>query len=258
MERLGHSFHARTRGFGAKVERTQKIIADALALDAHFYCAFSSGVDSTVLLDMVYQVKACPVLYGDDGWDYPESLAFLRETEARYNFPLKRIRCIEPWRDWCHEMERPDLADDPAALEAWGNPHQWDAIWQSLKDAPQDGYTGVFLGLLASESRSRSYALRDGWKPLYQVKSEHGMWHCSPLASWNKQDVWSYIVSRNLSYNLAYDKLAAMDIPLVRRRVAPLTCFRVMQYGSVVALRVQWPDLYNRLAATFPRVRSYG
>lgn len=155
-------------------------------------------------------------------------------------------------------MARPDLADDPAAVAAWGNPQRWDATRTSVQhEEHQQGYTGVFLGMLAKESRTRAYALHSGYRTLYRVQSEAGMWHCCPLASWDKRDIWAYVVSRHLSYNAAYDTLAALDVPLERRRVAPLTCFRTAHYGSVVTLRRGWPVLYNQLAETFPCVRVF-
>lgn len=262
IERYQHQLHAKTNGYRRKIERARAIINESREIgQLNWYCAFSGGVDSTVLLDLLFEqqrISDKAVLWGDDGWDYPETLDFLKATEERYFFRLKRIRSLNPWKTWCEEMDRPDLADDPAALQAWGNPRQWDDTWHSLtRDAPTHGYDGVFLGMLASESRSRAYVLHDGRKPLYQVKSEGGMWHCSPLARWNKRDVWAYAVSRELAYNPVYDRLAALDVPVERRRVAALTCFRVQQYGSVVALKQGWPALYNRLAATFPNVKEY-
>lgn len=257
IERYQHQMHAKTSGFQHKVDRAYEITREAFAIgEKPFYCAFSGGVDSTVVLHILMQYPwQVPVLWGDDGYDYPETLDFLRETEARYGFCLRRIRCLDPWHDWCDEMSQPEYVDNPDM--AWGNPPNWYATWQSLKDASQHGYSGVFLGLLASESRSRSYALRDGYKPLYQVKSEHGMWHCSPLANWTKADIWGYIISRGLPYNPVYDKLAELGLSLERRRVAPLTCFRTVQYGPVVVLKSGWPELYNKLCVTFPRVREY-
>jgi phosphoadenosine phosphosulfate reductase len=259
IECLQHRLHARLPAFARKVERAQAIIATAMQQMRTPYLAFSGGVDSTVLLDLVWQAgHRIPVLWGDDGYDYPETLDFLTATEQRYGFALQRIRCMQPWHDWCVEMARPDLCDDPAALRAWGNPCVWGATWNSLKDAHRErGYDGVFLGLLASESRGRGYVLKEGRHALYQVQDEGGMWHCSPLAAWTKQDVWAYVVLHSLPYNAAYDKLAALDIPLEHRRVAPLTCFRTVQYGSHAGLKAGWPDLYNQLAATFPRVRAF-
>lgn len=260
MERVQHELHARLPAFQRKLDWTRQIIEDALTKMEHPYIAFSGGIDSTVLLDMLYTPGyRLPVLWGDDGFDFPETLQFLKDCEERYGFTLRRVRSLDPWRTWCEEMGCPDLGYDPESLAAWGNPRVWHHTWHTLtRDAgPRGGYGGVFLGMLAAESRTRGYALKGGNKPLYQVKSEGGMWHCSPLASWTKRDVWAHVVSRNLAYNGVYDRLAELGIPLEHRRVAALTCFRVMQYGSHQALKQGWPDLYNRLTALFPMVRAF-
>jgi 3'-phosphoadenosine 5'-phosphosulfate sulfotransferase (PAPS reductase)/FAD synthetase len=183
-------------------------------------------------------------------------MIFLAETEARYGFHLIRCRSLHPWRSWCQEMHQPDLANDPAALQAWHNPRTWDYVWRSLTlDAHQAGYGGVFMGMLSSESGTRKRVLRHGWRPTYAVNT--GMIHSSPLAHWNKQDIWAYVVAHDLPYNPVYNRLAALGVPLERRRIAALTCFRVMHYGSHVALQQGWPDLYNQLATLFPHVRTY-
>ena len=257
IERLQHELHARLPVFKRKVDKARAIIDEALAIDVNWALSFSGGIDSTVLLDLLNDAHPA-IQWGDDGADYLETLQFLSDTEQRYNFELQRIRCLEPWRDWCVEMDRPDLAQPGPEMDAaWLNPHQWHDTWGSLKNAVNHGYGGVFLGLLASESRGRNYALKNGYKPLYQVASENGMWHCSPLASWDKRDVWAYVVSRRIAYNPVYDKLAELDVPLERRRVAPLTCFRTMQYGSVAVFRSGWAEMYNKLGEIFPKIREY-
>jgi phosphoadenosine phosphosulfate reductase len=255
-DRMLFELHAKLSAFQRKVDWSRQIIEEALSKDIQWALSFSGGIDSTVLLDLLslrdFQGR---IQWGDDGFDYPETLQFLAETEQRYGLRVQRARCMQPWRDWCVEMYRPDLCEDPEALEAWGNPCQWDVTYSSLKDAPDIG--GVFLGMLACESRHRMYVLGNGHRTLYQVKNERQRWHCSPLATWSKRDIWSYVISRNLSYNPIYDQLAALGIPLERRRVAPLTCFQTVQYGSHAVLRQGWPALYQRLVTAFPVIASY-
>src|SRR6266702_1102898 len=148
LERQQHRLHARLPGFQRKVEWTCQIMDDALAKDAVWYLAFSGGVDSTVVLHLLYQAgRHIDVLWGDDGYDYPESLDFLQAVEEYYGFHLHRIRCMEPWRDWCKEMGRPELIDYLDASRVWGNPRAWDTTWQRLADAHIHGYGGVFMGL---------------------------------------------------------------------------------------------------------------
>ena len=256
MEKLGYLLHSKTNVFSRRLERAKSTIKDALATGARFYLSFSGGCDSAVLLDLLWTLGCrIDVLWGDDGWDFPETLRYLEETEARYEFRLLRIRCLSPWRDWCAEMGRSDLMATPD--QAWGNPAMWDETWDSLKEAAFHGYGGAFLGLLACESAARRRILDGGRRPLYQVEREHRGWHCSPLAGWKKEDVWGYIIGMELPYNPVYDRLAQLGLPLYQRRVAPLTCFRVTQYGSHTWLRMGWPELFNRLAETFPAVVRY-
>lgn len=263
IEYQQHLLYARRPAFERKVAQAHETIAQALSLplEQPFYIAFSGGVDSTVVLDMVLQHARIEVCWGDNGWDFPETLQFLSETEARYGLHIKRYRTVESFQDWCREMGRPDLAEDYDAPDAWYNPRVWDATWL-LKDTSFDGYSGVFLGLLGTrakkggESRTRFLQLQGGKHPLYQVASDRNTWHCSPLAHFTKWDVWAYVASRQLAYNPVYDTLAALGVPLERRRVAELTCYRVVQYGSHSMIRQGWPDLYHCLCATFPSVRA--
>lgn len=259
LERRQHELHAQLPAFARTLDWTRQLIDDAMQKIETPYLALSGGVDSQVLLDLLWRAGyRMPVRWSDDGYDYPETLACLQMLIQAYQLDFHAIRNLHAWQRWCEEMDRPDLCDDPAALEAWGNPHEWTETRTAAQHQEhQQGYTGVFLGLLAKESRARSYALQSGYKALYQVKSEGGMWHCSPLAAWDKRDVWAYVTKYNLPYNAAYARLAALGVPLERRRVAPLTCFRTAQYGSVAVLRQGWPELYNRLATTFPGVRAY-
>jgi phosphoadenosine phosphosulfate reductase len=68
--------------------------------------------------------------------------------------------------------------------------------------------------------------------------------------------VWAYAITQELPYNPVYDRLAALGVPLERRRVAALTCFRATRFGSHVWIRAGWPDLFNQLAHIFPLVRG--
>lgn len=257
LERLQHHLLSQRPAFQRKLDATRRLIDDAMpAMGACPQLSFSGGIDSTVLLDLLFRAGHRPaVLWGDDGADFPETLQFLAETEQRYGFHLVRVRSMAPWRSWCEEMRRPDLAEDPAALDAWINPHVWDHTWHTLtRDAIRHGYTGCFMGMLASESRNRRITLRGGRRPLYPVQS--GQVNCSPLAAWTKQDVWSYITMHDLPYNPVYDTLADLGVPLEHRRVAALTCYRVMHFGSHATLKAGWPALHNQLCALFPDVRA--
>ena len=270
IEREGHLLHARTSGYQIKLARAWEIIERAMETRAAFYLAFSGGADSTVLLDLLYAGNnRIDVLWGDEAWDYPESLQFIADCEQRYDFQVQRVRDLNAWRACCVALDRPDLRNEPDS--AWHNPYRtWRYAWdtQHPEQMPTMTYSGVFLGLLASESRARRITLRGGARTRYQVKTAEGKsihavdgrdyeWHCCPMASWTKRDVWAYLISQNVPYNPVYDILAALGVPLEVRRVAALSYIGVAQYGSHAILKSGWPALYNQLAATFPKVREY-
>lgn len=262
-ERRQHLLHSELPAFARKLDWSLCIIEDALARCKPWYLGFSGGIDSTVVLHMLLsRHDIVDVCWGDNGWDYPETLHFLRETEERYGIHIKRYRAVESFQDFAREMGRPDLAEDYDAPGAWDNPREWDAI-HLLKDTSFDGYDGVFLGLLGTrgkrggESRARFLQLRGGHRPLYQSASDRDTWHCSPLAAWTKRDVWAYVARYQVPYNPVYDVLARLGVPLEKRRCTELTCYRVAHYGSFAHLRQGWPALYNRFATTFASVRQY-
>jgi 3'-phosphoadenosine 5'-phosphosulfate sulfotransferase (PAPS reductase)/FAD synthetase len=263
LERHQHLLHSQLPAFARKVDWSRQIIEDALAKGGRWYLGFSGGIDSTVVLHLLYTAgHRIDVCWGDNGWDFPETLHFLRATEAHYGIHIKRYRTVESFQDFAREMGRPDLAEDYDAPGAWNNPPEWDAV-HLLKDTSFEGYDGVFLGLLGTrakrggESRARFLQLRGGARPLYRSASDRNTWHCCPLAAWSKRDVWAYIASRGVPYNPVYDTLAALGVPLERRRCTELTCYRVAQYGAFVQVHSGWPDLYTRFAAVFPAVRAY-
>lgn len=72
----------------------------------------------------------------------------------------------------------------------------------SQKLQKQLGADGVFLGILAGESRRRTFNhLQYG--DLYKMSS--GEWKCHPLSIWTDEDVWAYIRGFGVPYAKLYD-----------------------------------------------------
>ena len=264
IDRLQFEIHAKSTAFRYKLEEARAIVDSAIALNVSGYVAFSGGLDSTVVLDLVLKVKPdFNVFWIDDGADYRETLQFVEETAIQRKCRIQYIRGVKAWGQWCREMGRPDLVGPGEAMDAaWINPiSHWDEQWLSDTQYPrmlyERGLGLCFTGMMASESKNRNLVLEKGYRPLYQ-RGKFGEWSCCPLAKWQKRDVWAYIVSHHLPYNNVYNKLAELDIPLQHRRVGPLTCFRIMHYGTHghVLKHVDY-ELYNRLSNVFPKIREY-
>jgi len=78
-----------------------------------------------------------------------------------------------------------------------------------LKERPSEklqkklGVDGVFLGLMASESRQRMFNFLE-YGPWYKPKTQK-VWKCHPLAIWTDDDIWAYIRRFNVPYAKLYD-----------------------------------------------------
>ena len=241
--------YAKLPAFEYKVKRARATIRKAVELqDIRWYIAFSGGKDSQVVLDMVlHDSPSIAIMWGDDGWDYPETLTFLADVESRRGVRIERVKNrgniagFAAWagRDWQGE-----------------NPGPWDYECTSFDDHSRLihklGFDGVFLGLRKEESVRRFFSLvRFG--PLHWTKGEQ-IWHCSPLHDWTTMDVWAYILSHKLEYNPVYDKLSDLGIKPEYQRVGPLISWGEDCYAT---LKRGWPDLFNHFAAEFPEMRCY-
>ena len=242
LERAGWIARARAAVFMRRLDKAQEIVRQALCEYEGWSVSFSGGKDSTVVLDLIEDIApGLPVCWLDDGWDYPETLQFLRDTEARLGRGILRVTSPVTAPFW---RQVPYGGDDPA----YDHPSDLDfARWKGLYN--------TFLGVRGQESGARRIHLR-AHTPIYYSR-DWGHWNCCPLADWEHEDVWAYIVSRSLPYNSVYDRLAELGVPLEHRRVGPLTAWMVWDKGALAMARAGWPELYRRFVAAFPVAAQY-
>lgn len=239
----GDMAHSRTRAFARRVEEARRLIHEAAAHDDLPWCvAFSGGKDSTVLLDLVERERpGLTVAYLDDGWDYPETLTFVAATEQRIGRRILRIHVPteSPYASPAENLfwrETGDPGFDPAAE------HPQDMEFEAWRTG-YHGYTGV----RAQESGTRRIHLRTHGALYYS--GAWGHWTCCPLAAWSVDDVWAYLVSRDVPWNSVYDKLAALGLERRQQRVNSIVSATGLAWGSMSWLRMGWPQLYSRFIA---------
>lgn len=245
-ERLRAQLRARLPGFAHRVAQAQAIITEGLAAMARPYIAFSTGKDSLVMAHLIWEQDATvPAVYFDADCAYPETLALLDRMEA-VGRPIIRWPC-EPMLDTFARLGGPDAP----GVE---NETMRTTVYRPAKAIiAAHGYDGVFVGLRMEESRARHLSgIMHG--NLFHLQRD-GIMECRPVLRWTYDDIWAYIVSRDLDYNRAYDRM--WELPEANRRVSYWAGETNIQFGRWVFLRQHYPELWNRFCERFPEARAY-
>lgn len=221
----------------AKINWSHERIEATLGELSNPSLAFSAGKDSTVLLHMLMQHKPdIHVIYGNTGIEFPECVKFARWIREEWNLnfhvarpePGKNFWWVVREYGWpllgkefgvggvAHKSSRElFFADLEERGELTGNyaiqaevPIS-SACCTFLKERPSArvqkalGVDGVFLGILASESRRRKLNFLQ-YGERYYAKSQK-TWKSHPLAIWTDDDIWAYIRRFNVPYASLYD-----------------------------------------------------
>lgn len=160
----------------------------------HLVVTTGFGMEGCALIDMIARHGApVPVLYLDTGFLFPETLRLRDRLAARY--PHLRF-------------ERRATALTPEAQQERYGPELWarqpDACCtlrkvEPMRDALRDVDVWV-SGLMRSQSPSRADLRVAEWDWQYQLV------RVSPLASWDRAKVWSYVQRHAVPYNELHDR----------------------------------------------------
>lgn len=246
LERAGALAHARTAGFARRLAEARAIIAEALARARQPYIAFSTGKDSTVMLNLVWeQAPATPAIYFDANNAFPESLDLL-ERLAAAGTPVERW----PVGDFLDILAAAGGPNAPGVEEATMRGTVYAPV-RALLDAR--GYDLVFVGLRAAESPGRRLlVMRRG---LLFLNQRDGALECLPVARWSDRDIWAAIHAHGWAYNRAYDRMAGL--PYRDRRISYWAGETSRHHGRWAWLRRHYPDLWNRFHQRFPEVGRF-
>ena len=209
--------------------------------DGKVYVAFSGGKDSCVMLSLVEMiVPDVPCMFIMTGCESPSVCRFIRQQKERHNieiikpqktqkqvfseygFPLVSKRVSHD----IQAVRRNPYCESSRALLLRDNAHRIPERWMYLLKEPyevsdrccfwlkkQPSYeymkrTGrrPYIGLLASESdtRTAAYIARGGCNSFRESGKQHPA--SLPLAIWMEGDIWQYIKDRRIEIADIYEK----------------------------------------------------
>jgi len=227
------------------VQRAERRVEGWLKKVSHPYVAFSTGKDSSCVLQLVrQQAPVIPAVYFDAGASFPESLEILETTPDMIRFPT-----TEPILEILRRFSF-------SAGDELENETLRKTVHEPIKALIAEyGFDGVAYGLRAEESEGRrKHIQRRG--AIFQYRRD-GLWGCQPICDWSFNDVWAFIISRGIPYCRLYDRLFAMGLPDEECRLSYWAGETKRRWGRWAILKQGWPDLFNRFAAEFPEVRCY-
>lgn len=212
------------------------------AVSTHGRVVYSNslGAEAMVLTDIIWtHVPGIAMFTIDTGRLHQETYDLLETLERRYRRSL--------------ELVHPDaqaLGRLVGAQGINGFYHSLEArlaCCQVRKVEPFRraiaGYSAWVTGVRREQSAARAHAQPVEWD------AEYGLYKVSPLLDWSEAEVWQYIRTRKLPYNLLHDR----QFP----SIGCVPCTRAIQPGeSRRAGRWWWEDAQSRECGLHPRVRQ--
>lgn len=238
---------SKLRAHQKRVDRAKSVIEQALSMDLSWYVACSGGKDSVALAHMVNEI--CPgieIWSVKDEFDFPGEREFMEDLAEKYSWNLKIVSPPGGMRE--------SLGNICEDLHSRGTSFS-DKFFYTLITEQEKHFDGVFLGLRNGESNKRRLNfLRRGF--IYQKTNK--VWTSCPISLWSGEDVFAYLVAREIPVFEIYYKTAFHDgDPCKIRKSWYLPSARASS-GQAAWLKYYYPDLYMRLLEIDPGVASYG
>lgn len=240
-------------GFKYRVSESVKIIKQALSMrDIKWAASVSFGKDSLVMLDLIQKINPVPVIYMWSPYKLPDQVETIEKVTDYYHFKPHIIHSgfgvpIETiWNKFgISGINQTQSQSNRQVKFVKKDP--------SDKYCKEKGFNGIFWGLRKEESLKRKWLLTAKGTTFETV---NGFWRCAPLAHWTSEDIWAYIVSRNLAYPNLYDKEFGEMKRGNIRNTSWITTDGADQ-GRMLWLMNFYPNEYDRLLSILPKIREY-
>ncbi|GIX22131.1 MAG: phosphoadenosine phosphosulfate reductase [Gammaproteobacteria bacterium] len=181
----------------ARLDDTRRILDRALAEHARVVFANSLGAEDMVLTDLLFRHYPQVDMFSLDTGRLPEeTYALMDRVEAHYG---RRIPLYFP---------------DTAQVEAFVREHGVNAFYRSVelrkaccrirKVEPLKRALAGYDAWITGQRRAQSITRAD----LQAIEHDpvHGMIKVNPLVDWSEKEVWHYIRSREVPYNVLHDR----------------------------------------------------
>jgi phosphoadenosine phosphosulfate reductase len=178
----------------------QKILAAALSNFENIAISFS-GAEDVVLVDMAYKInKNVKVFSLDTGRLHPETYQFIDTVRKHYGIA---IDVIYPENDKVEAFVKAK-----GLFSFYEDGHQ--ECCGVRKVAPLRRHLGTLDAWITGQRKDQSPSTRAA-VPAVQVDGafstpDHELIKFNPLANWSSSDVWTYIRSYDVPYNMLHEK----------------------------------------------------
>jgi phosphoadenosine phosphosulfate reductase len=172
-----------------KVELSKLLIEHAVEKHSRLFVSCSFGKDSRVLVDLAMQVRPDVDFVGiDTGYEFDETLSFARSLVSETGMNFRWVRPPDEARNRIEE----EFGDSMIRNDRY---KCCEMKVPALKTVLGD-YDAWITGLRRDENEMRRSTPLVASGDIIKINA---------IAFWTKEDVWSYIVQRGLSYHPLYD-----------------------------------------------------
>jgi phosphoadenosine phosphosulfate reductase len=222
-----------------KAQAVRAALTEAVRAHHNVIYANSLGAEAMVLTDIIWtQVPQIEIFSIDTGRLHQETYDLMEKLQWRYR---RTLRLVHP--------DATALAQLTAERGVNGFYHSLEArleCCQIRKIEPFRraiaGFGAWVTGVRREQSAARALAQPIEWD------AQHGLYKVSPLLDWSEAEIWQYIRTHKLPYNVLHDR----QFPSIGCE----PCTRAIQPGeSRRAGRWWWEQTDSRECGLHPRVR---
>lgn len=243
----------RTRTYRKNVEDARRSVDRMHTTHPDAYLSWSAGKDSTALAILLHECGLTPGLIAmslKDDLDFPREEPYMRALAERLGIDLHILRPEGSMLAWLASEKR-SVTDD---LHTRASEYAQRVFWEPLSRWEEEhGWRGCYFGLRAQESAGRE---RNAKFNGVKYTKKDGMTMCQPIAFWDVQDVYGYMLEHNVEPFEIYRCCRLKKSPGWIRLDGILPGIHNAE-GASHWLRTHYPHLFDRLTIYFPDLRRY-